>query len=205
VAFPFVGSHRHGCYAASVPEPGNSRDPNLDELRKEVERIGRGSGSPRARARLVEALSNKWQGVQVAAGQVLGRWGGRESVDALRTWWERSWEQKHWWAVRKAAVKALIQCPLEAEDAGWVLDAYFRVFGVAQHEVRKLVAGLPPESAQPRLQLEARSAIENHRVAAAIALGLLRGAGCEASLRALLEDPSAAVRDAARIQLEQLS
>ena len=67
----------------------------------------------------------KWEGVQVVAARVLGKWGGRSSVELLRQWLMDYYARKSRnMGVERVACEALLAC-YEPQDVAWILDLYF--------------------------------------------------------------------------------
>jgi hypothetical protein len=112
-------------------------------------------------------LDHKWEGVQTVAAQVLGQWGGQESVAALRAWLARLYEREYSWAARGVAAKSLAACVTEA-DVSWALDLYFeQPTLVRRHEIFPILAALPRGETVRRLEDEARHPDPERREAAA--------------------------------------
>lgn len=71
------------------------------------------------------AVASKWEGVQAVALDTLGRWGGSESLNALRRFLEEAFGREAGWAIRGVAIRNLIPI-VAAADTDWVLDLYFK-------------------------------------------------------------------------------
>lgn len=95
------------------------------ELSDRLERFARTRENPETRREVERALRSKWEGARANAAKVLGIWGGRRSVDALREALESSLEKPVGWAFRSVLVKALCACADPADDAPWMLECYF--------------------------------------------------------------------------------
>lgn len=106
----------------------------------------------------------KWEGVQVVAARVLGKWGGRRSVELLRNWLIGYYDRKSRnMGVERVASEALLAC-YEAQDVAWILDLYFS-------KPKKLYSyslplTLPIELVQDRILAESKHPEVAHRRAA---------------------------------------
>lgn len=122
------------------------------------------------RQEVERALNSKWEGVQVWAGRVLASWGGRRSVDALRTWLEASMCKEAGWAVRGEAIRSLCQC-YQSRDVEWLLDMYFDATDrLLRHEFLPLIEALPEDAVRHRIAQERQSEVQSRVAAADIAL-----------------------------------
>ena len=139
---------------------------DLRELTERLRRLGTRRPSPEARTEVLAGLSSKWEGVQVVATGVLGRWGDRESVERLREFLSECFGREAGWGIREVIVRALRPAVTEA-DVGWVLDLYFRLEGwLPKHELQWLVIALPPRAARARLVAALRDPRWDNRHAA---------------------------------------
>jgi HEAT repeat protein len=151
---------------------------------------------------VVSAPSNKFEGVQEVAAHVLGLWGGRESVEALRQWLTKCLAREAGWAARSVAIKNLAGL-VEAEDIDWVLDTYFGVKGqLLKHALLPLVVGLPVELARDRLLAGLRDPEWENRQAVIKAIGNMEFADRRVLLSALKNDPHPQVRKSAKLFCE---
>src|SRR5262249_21005605 len=73
---------------------------------------------------LHDAMDSKFESIQVTAGKVLGRWGGREAAAALKDWLLRSCQKPRSHSIQIQAAKALAPW-LETRDAEWAVELYF--------------------------------------------------------------------------------
>lgn len=146
---------------------------DLRQTSERLRQLGARRPTPEARAEVVAALSNKWEGIQSVAAGVLGRWGDRESVEQLRQFLVRCFDREYGWGIRKAVVGALMPVVTEA-DVDWVLDLYFRLEGwLPKHELLWLVAALPPRAARDRLVTALRDPRWENRHAAIKVIGIM--------------------------------
>jgi hypothetical protein len=135
----------------------------MAELSKRLDRLARTRERPDTRREVEDALHSKWEGVRASAAKVLGVWGGRRSVDALRVALESSMEKCAGWALRGVLVRALCDCADPVEDASWMLDCYF---GASPHGLKRasqpefwpFVRLVPKHVLQKRIEIETRSA-----------------------------------------------
>lgn len=149
-------------------------------------------------AEVVAGLNNKFEGVQSAALQVLGEWGGAESINVLREFLGQAFLRKYGWSIRGVAVNALAR-HLRPEDADWVLNLYFELPNVlSKHEVLPLVVKIPASVARDRLTKELRNANWMGRQAAVKAIGNMPFCDRAELIHPLLNDPNDRVRASAR-------
>ncbi len=105
------------------------------------------------------------------AAKVLGTWGGRSSVKALRTALDSSMDKPAGWALRSVLVRALCGCVDPVEDGSWMLDCYF---DAASHSLRRasqwefwpFVRAVPKPQLRARIEVELRSASTTRKEAA---------------------------------------
>ena len=154
--------------------------------------------TPALRDEVIAGLRHKREGIQSIAAQVLGTWGGRESVETLRQWLLDCQEREFGWAVRGVAIRQLATL-VEAQDADWILDLYFTVPGwIAKHELFPLVRVLSPEVARERLVGALRDADWVNRQAAVKAIGNMAFPDRRRLLLPLIFDPDPNVQKSAR-------
>jgi hypothetical protein len=171
---------------------------DLREITYRLRRIGQKRPSPEARAEVAAALSNKWEGVQAVAAQVLGGWGDRESVELLRRFLVRCIDRKFGWSIRGVAVRALRPVVTE-EDVDWILDLYFSPNGYfPKHELLWLVTALPPKATRPRLVAGLRDKRWYIRRAAVNAIGNVDYPDRQQLILQLSKDPDSDVRASVR-------
>jgi len=136
----------------------------MDELQRITARLRdleRSKPTEKRRAEVEALLSNKWEGVQVAAAHVLGTWGGRQSVTALRQWLDQLYSRPVSWDARIEAARSLAKC-VDETDVTWALDQYFNLKSDSlQYDLRPLIDRLPR-----RLRPEAKSDDQARSVAA---------------------------------------
>jgi HEAT repeat protein len=135
------------------------RDEPLDSLVAELRALGATKPTPERRAIVRDALFHKREGVQSVAAQVLGSWGGQESVAELRLWLARL-DERHepFIGPRGVAISQLARC-IGPEDSEWSLDLYFGQNGItATHEYLPLARAVDPEHARPRIERELQDA-----------------------------------------------
>ena len=175
---------------------------DLRELTERLRRLGTRRPSPEARTEVLAGLSSKWEGVQVVATGVLGRWGDRESVERLREFLSECFGREAGWGIREVIVRALRPAVTEA-DVGWVLDLYFRLEGwLPKHELQWLVIALPPRAARARLVAALRDPRWDNRHAAVKAIGNMDYPDRRELLLALRADPDEDVQLLAERQAE---
>jgi methionyl aminopeptidase len=135
------------CLSPSGGEP-------LDVLVAELRAIGTKRPTTERRAILRAALLHKREGVQSVAAQVLGGWGGRESVEDLRLWLGQLERHDPYIGPRTIAIRELERC-IDVDDSDWVLDLYSGQEGVvATHEYFPLASATDPVRARPRIERE---------------------------------------------------
>lgn len=144
------------------------------------------------------ALASKFEGTQAGALRVLGQWGGREAVEALREFLTAAFSRKAGWGIRSVATGVLAGV-VTAADVPWILDLYFGLpRRLEKHELLRLVTALPSETARNRLVAELRSADPLNRQAAAKAIGNLPYADRRQLLWRQRDDPDRAVSKTAQ-------
>lgn len=96
----------------------------LTALCARVRALGDHPPDPTAWRELEDALASKWWGVRTSAIATLGRWGGPQAVERLKTWAAIPMP-KRWggwdYEARRASLKALGDC-LPASEADWALE-----------------------------------------------------------------------------------
>ena len=145
---------------------------DLHEIVEHLRALGRRPPTPESRQEVEHYLFNKWQGLQVVAGQVLGTWGGPESVAVLREWLMRLYEKKSAWSgVRGTAAECLARC-VTAADADWLLDLYFSFrTRYGGYELTPAIAALPLDVLVPRLERVLRQGNRESNVSVFRAIG----------------------------------
>lgn len=176
----------------------------MDELQRrvaELRALGDQPSTAEHRHLVIQALHDKFEGVQSVALRVLGRWGDEESIAAIRSFLEGAFDRKSGWGIRRVACEALLPHVRE-EDADWVLDLYFELaHWVTKHEVVRLVVALPVQKARHRLVAELRSADHKNRQAAVKAIGNMPFPDREQLLSPMRDDPHPFVSKSARLLL----
>jgi HEAT repeat protein len=154
-----------------------------------------GSARPRRGDReiVMAALGSKWEGLQSVAAQTLGRWGDRESVEALRDLWLRCQGRKNASSLQGVVARSLASC-VGAQDAEWVLDCYFDSFKTSHSYLGIVVGTLPFETTRKRLLEESHSPQRNRRHAALVVLGRLPVSERRALLKRFLDDEDGDIR-----------
>lgn len=174
----------------------------MDELQRhtsEIRALAEEPPTPERRAAAAAALRSKWEGVQAAALDALGGWGGRESADALRAFLTAAMERDSGWAIRRVAVRNLIAL-VGTEDVDWVLELYFGAPGaLVKHELVPLVIALPPAAARARLVAELGSPERLNRQGAVKAIANMSFPDRRQLLWPLREDPDPFVGHSARL------
>lgn len=172
---------------------------SLDRVVAGLREIGVLKPSPERRKTICDALLHKREGVQSVAAQVLGAWGGSESVCALRDWLSRL-DERHepFIGPRGVAIRELARC-IGEQDANWALDLYFGQGGVLEtHEYLILAASVDPSRSRSRIEAEVQSPdpVRRH---AALKLANYQGLSDAADLaRPLADDPDKDTRTLAR-------
>jgi hypothetical protein len=125
----------------------------MDQMQKQSSDLRSLAGqkpTPERLAMISAALDSKFDGIQSVALQVLGKWGGTESVDLLRDFLSQAFTRDYGWSIRGVAVKALAR-HLGPTDAQWVLNLYFGLpNALFKHEIFPLVIKLPIFAAYER-------------------------------------------------------
>ena len=171
---------------------------DLAELTAHLRSLGEEPPSPERRVEVMAALTHKREGIQSTAAQVLGRWGGRESVEALCGWLRECERRKYGWSVRGVAVRELAKL-VGAQDVEWVLELYFGAPSqLAKHELLPLVLALPADAARSRLIAGLRDPDWANRQAAVKAIGNMAYPDRRTLLRPLIDDPDREVQKSAR-------
>ena len=172
---------------------------DLEEQTAYVRSLGQQVATTERRAEVMAALANKWEGVQSVALDALGRWGGSDSLTALRRFLEEAFGRDAGWSIRRVAIRNLIPM-VTAEDTDWVLGMYFkRPTALEKHELLELVLALPPESARARLVAELASPDPINRQAAVKAIGNMPYADRVLLIRPLGDDSDQRVRSSAKV------
>ena len=154
--------------------------------------------TPERRAEVVDALRYKREGIQSIAAEVLGRWGGRESLESIRQWLVACFARERGWSVRGVAVRELAQL-VETRDAAWVLELYFgQADRLVQHELLGLVLALSPDAARQELVSRLRDPAWINRQAAVKAIGNMAFPDRRQLLTPLIDDPHKEVQKSAR-------
>jgi HEAT repeat protein len=177
------------------------RNEPLNELVTSLRALGTQKATPQRRAVVREALGHKSEGAQSVAAQVLGLWGGRESVADLREWLGQLDRHEPFIGPRGVALEALARC-VGPEDVDWMLELYFGQDSVlATHEYLRLACAVDPTLARPRIvaELSHDSAIRRH--AAVKLISWLRYTDTADLVRPLLADEDEFTRAAARAVL----
>jgi len=178
----------------------------MDELQRqaaEMRTLAELPPTPERWAAVRVALTSKFEGTQAGALRVLGGWGGREAVEALRGFLTQAFSRRTGWAVRSVATRALAGL-VTAADVPWILDLYFGLPGTLEkHELMRLVITLPPEAARDRLVAELRSADPLNRQAAVKAIGNMPYEDRRQLLWPLREDPHKFVGKSARLLTQE--
>jgi hypothetical protein len=177
----------------------------MDALKEATERLralGTQRPTPERWAEVATALESKFEGVQVVAGRVIANWGGRPAVEALRPWLVRLCERRDSLAARGAAAEALSWC-VEAEDTEWILDLYFSLAPLTNHDILPLVGVLSPDRVRPRIKIEARSSEAVNRWAALRVVSTIRFPDRRELLRMFVDDPRKRIYSTARLLLSR--
>ena len=150
--------------------------------------------SPERRAEVADALHHKREGIQSVAAQVLGRWGGRESLDVIRAWLMECFGRKNGWSVRGVAVEQLVTL-VEPCDAGWVLELYLAPRDwPTMRELLPLVEALPPDAVRAGLVARLRDPEWLNRMAAVTAIAVIGFPDARQLIAPLIDDPHRDVR-----------
>jgi hypothetical protein len=171
----------------------------MERLIAELRALGARKPTPPRRERVRDALFDKREGVQSVAAQVLGSWGGRESVAELRLWLARLDDlHKPFIGPREVAVRELGRC-IELEDVDWVLDLYFGQNDVvATHEYLPLASATDPGRARPRIERELQNPDPVKRHAALKLIRWMQPPDAADLAKGLVDDPDAVTRGLAR-------
>jgi HEAT repeat protein len=178
----------------------------MDDLKAQavhLRSLGELPPTPERRAEVVLARHHKREGIQSVAAQVLGHWGGRESVSVLRDWLVDSFARESGWSVRGVAIRQLASL-VESSDAQWVLELYFGVPNrLLKHELFFLVKALPPESARVELVARLRDPDWVNRQAAVKAIGNMAFSDRRRLLTPLIDDSHEQVQKSARYPVQK--
>ncbi len=145
--------------------------PDLKEISDRLKYLGSQPETPEARAEVEAAFAMKWEGIHAVAEHVLGKWGGRRSVDMLSQLLQNHRENSKGFGVQHAAVHALMEC-YEPQDIPWILDIYYS--GYEHYYLGQLTRTLRFPEVQSRIIEETRNATPMRRKAALEAIYLLR-------------------------------
>lgn len=157
--------------------------------------------TPARLATITAALDSKFEGIQSVALQVLGKWGGAESVELLHDFLRQAFMRDHGWSIRAVAVKALAP-HLRPTDAERVMNLYFGLPNVVlKHEIFPLVVKLPTVATHGRMKKELQNTDWMNRQAAVKAIGNMPFPDRNELIYPLLSDPDAHVRRSARAVL----
>lgn len=153
----------------------------MREQCKRLEVLSRARERPEMRREVEEALRSKWEGVRASAAKVLGTWGGRRSVEALRKALEDCRDKHAGWALRGVLVRALCKCA-DPDDAPWMIDFYFdaafhSMKRASQWEFWPFVRAAPKPLLRKRIELELRSPSTSRKEAAERARAWLERSG----------------------------
>lgn len=178
----------------------------MDDVKQQVAYLKEMAALKRTSEREKEvaaALASKWEGVQSAALQVLGTWGGGPSKDALKGFLVAAFQREAGWSIRGVAIKAVGPL-LDRDDVDWVLKLFFSLPSVVtKHEVFPLVLKLPADAARKSLVAALRDVDWMNRQAAVKAIGNMSYSDRSQLLRPLLDDPHESVRESARLLSER--
>lgn len=178
---------------------------DLKQVAARLRDLGEQPVTPDARREVEQALQSKWEGIQAVAARTLARWGGRESVDALRGWLLHGYEKQRGWAIRGVAIEALTAC-YERQDIPWILDLFFASRSIlTRYELLwPMMVSLPASAVSQRLRVESQSLERDRRAAAMLVIGSLREAlpGRHELLQELANDEDARIRGGARTFLD---
>jgi hypothetical protein len=98
---------------------------DLRPLVTHLESVARSRPNAQARVQVVEALSSKWDSIQVLAVKALCTWGDQESIDSAKAAIVRLAAKDSRWA--SAGAMGLAIAPhLRSSDAPWIIDTLSR-------------------------------------------------------------------------------
>ena len=151
-----------------------THDSDLDRACRRLDELAALPATAPSRQEVLEALGSKWEGVQVHAGRALAAWGGRESIDRLREWLDRSLDKAAGRSVRGEAVRCLRRA-CDSSDAPWLLDYFFSAASPAErHEFFPFFDLTPLNVLRERIAVESQSSQQSRRDAARVATRRLR-------------------------------
>jgi hypothetical protein len=162
--------------------------------------------TPELRQEAEAALNSKWTGVQVCAARVLAKWGGRRSVELLKTWVEKwYWGDRHkHFAMQHTASDILAEC-IEPQDADWVLNTYLTIGyeTVGRFALWRCIEKLRFAAVQERLARESTSDNRSRRMATLdFLIGLKKPTTVRELVKRFLEDPDPEIKREARVYIE---
>lgn len=126
---------------------------DLNAVCSRLDELGRRRPNGKSRAEVEEALSSKWEGVQVSAARTLAAWGDERSLSLVRGLLERLSRRKAAWAAAGALANALAP-RLKPTDLDWVFKLFLRM---ARRDNRYALIPLF-EAFEPRISIPALQA-----------------------------------------------
>ena len=109
---------------------------------------------PRARQRLLDALSSKWDGVQVTAAEVLLEWGDKQSVQAVRELLPKVASQPVRWSTTNALARQLAHHLQAEEDLDWAVEVFLNAHADNRFVLTSLFEPFPARAVLSRLEQE---------------------------------------------------
>ena len=176
----------------------------LDTLKafsEELHQLERSKPNAKARARVMEALHSKHEGLQSQAATLLGQWGGHDSVAALQELFVRVQSRPQSQGLRNAVIRALAAC-ITGQEASWALDQCFNTQSLRQStSALHLLWALPAQAVLPRVTTECANPNPVIRRLAVQSLTYVPLDLKKPLLLRLAQDTDAEVRRYSRVQL----
>lgn len=90
-------------------------------LCRRLESFGTAPPTQEARAELLEGLASKWDGVVVTSARALSKWGGAQSISAIRDVLAKKAKLANGWATAGALTAALAP-HMRSDDVTWAVS-----------------------------------------------------------------------------------
>jgi hypothetical protein len=137
---------------------------DLNAVCSRLDELGRRRPDEKSRAEVEDALSSKWQGVQVVAARALATWGDERSLSLVRGLLERLSQKKAAWAAAGALANALAP-KLKPEDLDWVFKLFLSMARRAnRYALIPLFEAFDPRISIPALQARLHALTGNEAV-----------------------------------------
>lgn len=155
---------------------------DLNAVCSRLDELGRRRPDEKSRAEVEDALSSKWEGVQVSAARALAAWGDERSLSLVRGLLERLSQKKAAWAAAGALANALAP-KLKPTDLDWVFKLFLRM---ARRDNRyaliPLFEAFDPQISIPALRAKRDALTGNEAVDLGMALNRVKWRALEGGL-----------------------